>query len=278
MSRVPSIVALPVAIGLGLAGCGGGETLPAPTRTPSCAQGELGWPEPPAAIAQETPRGTQPLDMQRTFVETADADPNVTTIQKQIGSKATAAILDTDLHVCIDGVPITVRLRVPDDPEARRQAVIVTADSKNAGTLLTQQGIAGQESVTNSVTVYGLDPVTLKRQGPALSVIGQELTGVGLAHNATAEFCQPLDMTTNPPASDPQAYLRAKEAACNLAGIATDRALLGWGYEQYVKDVTGQPMVVEAGAGHDMPYVPVPRRVYAAMQSGIGANRSSPNN
>jgi hypothetical protein len=213
-----------------------------------------------------TPGDPLPADtMQVTYLDTKDANPDIATIQKKTGSTAVSAVLTESLCVNVGDRLYEASMSIPEKPEARQQAVIFTANSKNAGSIFAQANIPSLADSKVSTTKYSVAAEPGKeivRDGPAISVVGQETTGSGLFINAATERCQPLEMRTEPPLVLEQrlTYTAIKEAVCNSLGAAIDRIHLKRSYEDYVKDYQDRALGADVNQSAEPVYYPVVSR------------------
>lgn len=230
-----------------LSGCGEAAPSPQDLENAASVTREYG-----PQLEQPTTEG---MDVEYTVLP--DASPAVAGLQRTIGDAAVASILTKPVEARIDDKPTTITMSVPQEADARKQFVVITANSANAPWILKElkKDTPGDRGV--SVTKYGLNedgPGQFKRSGAAVSVVGQEMDGVGAIQNIATERCQPLDLHASTPV-DAKTYAALKEAVCNSLGVAADRALLGQSYEEYAANLKGTPLGGDVnGSGHVVTY------------------------
>lgn len=195
-----------------------------------------------------TPGGPLPTDdMEVNYITDIEAvDPGITELQKGLGSLAVSTGLTESFCVQIGDEISVVSLGLPEAASAREQQVILVTDSAKAGDVFGLLGLPELADSTVSATNYGVGFAPdghIIREGVAISVVGQELDGVGAIHNVATERCQALDLEAEPVflEEDLLIYGAVKEAVCNTLGAATDRAIVGIPYAEYVDEYRGKP-------------------------------------
>lgn len=275
MRRFESVLVLGTATAVALSGCGGEGAAPNPPDPSS---------QPSASTEACTPgydngysgdSDVLPTDDMHTvyyYDVAAGADRTLAERQSTVGSIAVSTGLTHTYCVTVGKTEYAVSLGIPGNMDARTHEIVVIPNSKQAGEKFNELGrpIGGPQDI--SATNYGVtgDPLDnhVVRQGSALSVVGQETDGVGLWQNIATERCQALDMTTLPMLTLEELglYRAIKEAVCNTLGRATDRAMLGMPYSQYMADNRGMKLLPPLNnSGHDITYPRLPQAQYTVL-------------
>lgn len=219
-------------------------------------------------------------EMQRTFQETTDADPQVTIIQKAIIDASTAVAQTGSYQFSMNGGPVEVRLSVPEDPDAREQVIVITGDSADAGSIFSQLELANYSEEKTSVTLYSLSPDDqgrLVRVGGSISVVGQETQGAGLFRNAATEACQPLEISTDSEliSKVPDAHDAAMEAICNALGFAVDSIMLNDSsyetYLSYLDEYTASQLGADVNSGYELGYPVLTQEQFKVLADQLSA-------
>lgn len=177
------------------------------------------------------------------------ANKEVAAIQYQVGATALSSVLDLSPTISVDGKGFTAHLSVPQHDQAVRLFEITPDDIQSSTQLNLTPTADGQLSVTL-----------------AMGRISQVYNGAGPFSSATTELCMGLDLETEPAPSTEIEYIQVKEGVCNSIGVASDRAFLGYTYDEYKVDVDGQKVgSPAANRGSDIIYWTVPPDIYRQL-------------
>ncbi len=226
-----------------------------------CSANEYPQDEPVLAETSEvsTPNPSEPSDfgpaMRIEYVLMPDADPTIAELQKRVGDTAIRSGMMQPFTLHVDDEPFVVSLAVPEDLAAQEQKIFITANSLDAGIVLSapEADLSNLSAETRSLTWYQAGPVEdgsiRTMYSSSTSVIGQEQNGdAGRYHNVATERCQGMDVISNPPITGIDLFHGVKEAVCNTLGEAAQEAYNGRHFADYAAIVDGQPLAADANA------------------------------